>query len=142
MKHLQLFFVACFVMLVSFASCTKDDSNPSANDVSNLVQQGKWKITSFTEDTNDETFHFTGYEFVFTANGSVSATKENTSVNGTWATGTDNSRAKLILSFGTTSPFDELNEDWRVLEKTSTSLKLEHVSGGNGGTDHLEFQKI
>lgn len=142
MKHTLQLLLMALAVLVSFPSCTKDDDNSSPNEVSNLVQQGKWQISSFKEDNIDETAHFTGYEFTFNSNGSVSAVKAGTTVSGTWTAGTDDSKTKLILNFGLTSPFDELNEDWQVLEKTSTGLKLQHISGGNGGTDYLEFEKI
>ena len=141
MKYtLQLFFMALTV-LGSFSSCTKDDDNTSPDEISNLVQEGKWRIASFKEDNIDETAQFTGYEFRFGSNGSVGAAKAGTTVSGSWATGTDDSKTKLMLNFGLTAPFDELNEDWQVLEKSSTSIKLQHISGGNGETDYLEFQK-
>lgn len=143
MKHtVKLFLMASLAVMVFFTSCTKDNDNTSPEEVSNLIQGGKWQITSFKEDNIDETFHFTGYEFTFTSSGSVNALKGSSTVSGTWATGSDDSKTKLILDFNSVIPFDELNEDWQVLEKTSTAIKLQHISGGNGGTDYLEFQKI
>ena len=35
--------------------------------------------------------------------------------------------------------FDEISEDWELLQESDTSIKLKHVSGGNGGLDLLEF---
>ena len=36
---------------------------------------------------------------------------------------------------------DELNSDWHIIEQNSNTIKLEDVSGGNGGTDYLTFIK-
>jgi hypothetical protein len=38
-------------------------------------------------------------------------------------------------------PFDELNDDWHIIEETSTKIRLQDVSGGSGGTDLLTFEK-
>lgn len=34
-----------------------------------------------------------------------------------------------------------LSDDWDVLERTDTKIRLIDVSGGNGGTDYLTFEK-
>ncbi|PZF73302.1 hypothetical protein DN068_09030 [Taibaiella soli] len=106
------------------------------------IQAGVWKVSFFSDNGNDETNHFTGYEFAFNANGSATASNGGSTVNGTWKTGTDDDQAKLELNFGNTSPFDELNNDWHILNTNNTTILLEDVSGGNGGTDALTFTKI
>ena len=137
---LKFLCLACLAWIVAFSSCSKDDSI-SQSDISSLVQEGKWRVVLFKEDDIDETSHFTNYEFTFSNGGTVTAVNGSNSANGTWATGTDDSKTKLNLFFNT-SPLDELSEDWQVIERTATSLKLQHSSGGNGGTDLLTFQKI
>ena len=106
-----------------------------------LIQTGAWKVALFKEDSNDETHHFTGYAFHFLEEGTVIATKGNHTLNGTWGTGNDDSSNKFELFFEET-PFDELNEDWKITSVTSSLIKLEHISGGNGGTDILHFEKM
>jgi hypothetical protein len=39
-------------------------------------------------------------------------------------------------------PFDEFNDDWDVVTYNNTRVELFDVSGGNGGTDYLTFQKL
>jgi hypothetical protein len=123
--------------------CEKeDDSSPSSsNDVSNIVQSGTWKVTYYNDSGNDETSYFSGYSFTFNSNGSVSATNNSSTVSGTWTNGTDDSQSKLYLTFSS-SPFDELSDDWHITEQSSVKIKLEDVSGGNGGTDYLTFEKF
>lgn len=134
-----LFLMVSFIFL---SSCSSDDDNQPAPSVSSSISQGSWKITYFVDSGTDETGNFSGYSFQFNTNGTVSATKGGTTVNGTWSDGNDNSHSKLELNFGTVPVFNDLNEDWHVTMQNSTIIKLQHVSGGNGGTDILYFEKI
>lgn len=126
---------------VTLCSCQKDDDGTPSSTNTN-VTQGKWKVTLYNDSGTDETFHFSGYEFSFSSSGSVSAVKSSSTISGTWRTGTDDSQNKLILDFGSTVPFEEINDDWHILEQTSSKIRLEDVSGGNGETDLLTFEKI
>ncbi len=144
MKKLLSYSTFLLLILVLGTACSQNDDNsptPSSA-INSTLPQGQWKITYFNDSGNDETAHFTGYSFQFNSNGTVTATKGSTIVNGTWSDGNDNSTPKLVLNFGTTVKFDELNEDWHITQQSSTMIKLEHVSGGNGGTDLLYFEKI
>lgn len=125
------------LVLILFSSCKKDDST----NVTDIIKNGSWKITLFQEDGSAKTSNFTGYSFVFNNNNSITATKNSQSVNGTWSSGNDDSSPNLILNFGSTVPFDEINEDWEILEKTSSIIKLKHISGGDGSIDYLNFEK-
>ncbi len=132
------------LILVSFSSCKKDDnssSNNTATVLNSTITQGGWRVTSYIDSGNNETSHYTGYAFTFQSGGVVTATKSGSTVNGTWSSGNDDSTLKLVLNFGTIDPFRELNDDWHVVQQTSTMIKLEDVSGGNGGTDYLTFEK-
>jgi len=46
-----------------------------------------------------------------------------------------------VLNFGNTIPFNELNDDWEILEESATKIRMQDVSGGSGGTDLLTFEK-
>jgi len=130
------------ILVVTTTSCKKDNDNSPSNNLNSTMVSGSWRITYFNDSGNDETSHFTGYSFQFNSNNSVVAVNGSSNINGTWSTGNDNSTSKLVLSFGNTPPFDDLNEDWHVTMQNSTLIKLQHVSGGNGGTDLLYFEKI
>jgi hypothetical protein len=63
-------------------------------------------------------------------------------VNGFWTVSNSSSGLELILNFnynGEDDPFEDLNDDWDVLFYDTESVQLEDVSGGNGGTEHLNF---
>ncbi len=137
----NLYFLTIIIGIVLLASCKKDDNSNSSTALNNTLQMGKWKITYYIDNGTDQTSHYTGYAFTFNNNGTVNAAKTGSLVNGTWNSGNDDSTLKLVLGFST-SPFDELNDDWHVIQQTSVIIKLEDVSGGNGGIDYLTFEKI
>ena len=153
MKKLNLLMagIAAFGILTA---CSDDDSsstNGNPTEVVNTVKQGTWRVTSFMEDTNDETHHFTGYNFTFGDNNVVTATNGTNTYTGTWSVtdssnssdddDNNNSDIDFNIMFTTPENFTELNDDWDILERTDTRIRLRDVSGGNGGTDLLTFEK-
>jgi len=138
MKKFTLTIVLSGVLFIGLSSCKKEDVLPNP-DVSAIIQNGNWKITLYNDSGSDETYHFADYTFTF-VNGTITAAKGSSVVSGTYADGNDDSQRKFILNFGATPPFDELNDDWHIVEETSSKIRLEDVSGGNGGTDILIFE--
>lgn len=122
------------IMLSSF-SCTSDsDVAPDAFG---------WKVSKYIHDNDVKTSDYSGYLFDFQSNGILVAKKDNTSYTGTWKEVTDSSRPKFIISYGTPSDLAEISEDWLIVSKTNTSIKLTNTSGNaaNIGIDILEFSK-
>jgi hypothetical protein len=140
MKKFIIIPTITLLVIALFSSCKKDDSTSSPSST-NSIQQGQWKIISYIDSGNNETSDYAGFAFVFASGGVVTATKQGSSVNGSWSSGTDDSQLKLYLTF-TATPFSELNDDWHIVQQTSSLIQLEDVSGGNGGTDYLTFEKL
>ncbi len=148
MKKIRLLTLILIAGSIFLASCSKDDNSLDTSDkvseISNLAQSGTWKVTYFNDSGNDETYHFTGYSFTFASGGSVNAVNGSAVQSGTWSVTSGSSSSssnKFILNFSEVEPFDELNDDWDILEYTSSIIKLKDISGGNGGTDYLTFEK-
>lgn len=121
--------VTIFTTLQS-SSCSKDDA--TGTDPGNIT--GSWKVSLYW-DNSDETYKFSGYNFVFNSGGTVTATKAGLTVNGTWS----ESSTKFILNFGTDPVFKDLNDDWLKVEKTAVAIKLKE---DNPLKNHkLEFVK-
>lgn len=135
-------YIVVIIALLTLTACSSDDknTNPSSS-VSEFLTQGSWKITLFQEDSKNETYYFTGYDFVFNQNGSAVASNNSTTKNGSWNTGSDDSQNKLYLDFGQEDPFEELTDDWIILENTSSKIRLQHTSGGDGSIDLLTFER-
>ena len=43
--------------------------------------------------------------------------------------------------FTTPAEFMDLSDDWDVINITDSKIELIDVSGGNGGTDYLTFER-
>lgn len=153
MKKLNL-FVITFILSVGLYSCSSDDDSNSVNngsvtEIVNAAKAGTWYISNFVEDGNNETQHFTGYTFTFDDNNVVTATNGTDTYTGTWSvtnddsSDDDNSSSDIDFNIGFASPqeFIDLTDDWDIVEQTSNKIELIDVSGGNGGTDYLTFEK-
>ena len=138
-------FSITFMLALAMFACSKEDGPTPAEtpaEVAGALRSGSWQITYFWDSDHEETQHFTGYEFTFGNEGILSASNGMVTVDGTWSTGSDDSRIQLIINFTSPAEFEELSDDWHVLDQTENKIRLEDVSGGNGGTDYLTFEKL
>lgn len=147
MKTIRLSFI--MIIFVAIASCNSDDDLPaSASAVENTVKSGMWKITRFEDTGNNETSKFNGYNFVFDANGTLTAANGTNLFTGTWSVTDDGSHddnshdLDFNIHFNVNNSFEELNEDWHFISFSPSKIELIHVSGGNGGTHYLTFERI
>ncbi len=150
-------FLGLLVSLMPLASCESDDdpatpqADVNASELQSAALQGQWRITYFFDTDKEETDHFTGYVFTFGADGTVSATNGSVEVTGIWSvtdssssddSPDDSSDVDFNLLFTSPADFEELSDDWDILQYNASRIELIDVSGGNGGTDYLTFQKI
>ncbi len=124
-------------------SCKKNDTSTTltTTNITSTITTGNWRVTYYWDTDHEETNNFIGYNFVFNPNGTITATKTTSTINGTWSTLNDDSKIKLILSFASPADFLEISDDWHTIERTDTKIRLQDVSGGSGGTDFLTFEK-
>ncbi len=140
----KLFALATVFIALGLTSCKKNETSASTITTSNVtttVSTGTWRVTYYWDTNQDETANFSGFNFTFGPSNLVSASNSLFTINGTWSTANDNSKVKLILAFTTNANFIEISDDWHVIERTDTKIRLQDVSGGNGGTDYLTFEK-
>ena len=136
MKKIILLSVAIFVSSLLIISCSKEN----ITNVASYVTKGTWRVTLYQENGISKLYYFSNYDFTF-YNSTVTATKNASTVAGTFSTKYIDSKNKLVLNFGNTSPFNQLNDDWEILEESATKIRMQDVSGGNGGTDLLTIEK-
>jgi hypothetical protein len=130
------------VTILAF-SCDDDNSAiPSRAKLKSTLETDTWKVTYFF-DSQDETEHFTGYVFTFNDDGTVAAAHDAQAVNGTWSVSSSTgNKTKLTLDFEVTEPFEDLNDDWDVIQFNNDGVQLQDIGGGSGGTDFLTFERI
>ncbi len=156
----QILNTTMMIILAMFVvACSKDDSNDTDTNTNNnanqaaqanqVAQSGTWRISYFWDTDKDETSNFTGYEFSFNSDGTLVATNNTNTVNGTWSVTDSNSSSSsndidfnIMFAVPQSSDFEDLNDDWDVITINDTMIELTDVSGGNGGTDFLTFVKI
>ncbi len=123
----------------SIDDCDDSPSGGGNASLSPVLTSGTWYVSYFFNDT-DETTDYSGYIFTFNSNGTTQATINSNFLNGTWSNYIDGGEEKLELNYDG-SNLDELEDDWEVIEYSSTQIRLKDVSGGNGGTDYLYLSK-
>ncbi len=116
-----------------------DSSIPNPGFVS-VLTSGTWRVTYFYEDDDDETTDYLGYNFTFNPNFSILVEKNSVTSSGTWSNYMDDGDNKLDLLFSD-SNLDELEDDWKIVEYTTTEIRLRDVSGGDGSVSYLYFTK-
>ncbi|WP_431158806.1 hypothetical protein [Winogradskyella poriferorum] len=117
------------------------DGGSGNDDLEAILIDGLWIVASYTEDSDDQTSDYAGYELDFNMDGSVSASNGSNTNNGTWDI--FSSGNQMALDFATDMPFEEFNDDdWDVISVSSTEVVIQDVSGGGGGTDTLTIQKL
>lgn len=97
-----------------------------------------WFIAYFFDDY-DRTVEFNGYEFNFNTDNSAQASNGSNTVPGTWMF-SGGASPQLELFFGTTVPFDELDEDWDILQATNDIIRLRNLSG-DGSIDYITYER-
>jgi len=149
-SYLRTAAIAMSIGIISFTSCTKEDDPPGddiLNQIQSDVQNGTWRIASFIDSGEDETHHFAGFNFAFNGSGVLNASNGTITYDGTWSISDSNSgddsqdEIDFNIYFNLSNEFEDLNDDWDLVSRSDTKIELFDVSGGNGGTDYLTFEK-
>ncbi|MFD0862041.1 hypothetical protein ACFQ1M_07465 [Sungkyunkwania multivorans] len=153
-----LFRMLLVVLSISLMSstCSSDDDDIIDNSqeiaaVKNTAEDGTWRITSFVDSGQDETNDFNDYNFTFASDGTLTATNGSNTVTGTWSVTDDSNSSSssssddidfnIAFPVPATSVFEDLNDDWDIVSYSAAKISLIDISGGNGGTDTLVFEK-
>lgn len=156
--NLGLLLMLSFSLMSSMCSNDDDDGGiPNNNSleiaqIQNTAESGTWRITNFVDSGQNETSDFTGYNFSFNADGSLVASNGSNTMTGTWSVtddsnSNDDSSSDDDIDFNIFFPvpdsnnFEDLNDDWDIVSTSSNTIELIDISGGNGGTDFLTFER-
>ena len=158
MKKFSFYSIlACIFMMTTASMCSGDDDNSSSSSnpqpVINAVSDGTWRVTYYYDTDSEETNQFAGYNFTFGDNHVLTADNGTNTYTGSWSvTNSSNSSRSgddddddndvdFNIAFTSPSNFAELTDDWHIISYSATRIELIDVSGGNGGTDYLTFEK-
>ena len=144
--------IAMLFVLTTSSMCSNEDDSPNSSvnnpsEVINIVNNGTWRITYYYDTDHEETTNFNSYNFTFGASNVLTTSNGTNNYTGTWSVTDSNSNDDSLgdldfnIAFSSPAQFAELADDWEIIEKSSTLIKLKDVSGGNGGTDYLTFTK-
>ncbi|GAB2527227.1 hypothetical protein [Spirosoma aerophilum] len=139
------------VFVTTTFSCKKADeavpaSTASGIDVKAVMPVGNWSVGSLRQRTEDKSSNFKNINFVFSADGTVTATENNKTTKGTWVYSPavtyygGNGLASITLNMGTSKPYDLLNGTWN-LNSASTSSNLQLDDKEPAEDEHLSFVK-
>ncbi|WP_223033015.1 hypothetical protein [Hanstruepera marina] len=164
MKNLALFSkVIILSLLFTLGSCSSTDDNDSTggggiggggtggnvntqiDELKTTMATGSWVVTFYFDTDHEETNNFTTFSFIFNPQGSINASNGVDTYNGTWSVTPDSSGDGDIdfnISFASPPDFEEISDDWDVTFYSDVKLELRDVSGGNGGTDLLTFERL
>ena len=151
MKKIILAAFIVFTIALNCSCSSDDDRNTLDNDsisaVVTAMNSGTWRVTKYIDGENNETADFSGYNFTFTENNILMASKDD-EIMGSWLVVTDDSNGRssntyldFIISFSGPAKFLDLTDDWDIRLSTATKLELVDGSGGDGATDYLTFEK-
>ena len=158
MKKEIVKFVAIAFMFAAMGCSDDNENGGTENNLSTaqiaelkaIAEDGTWTITYFFDTDKEETSDFNGYTFTFNSDGTLTATNGFNVISGTWSItdsdssdddSSDDSDVDFNIAFSTPTDFQELSDDWDIVKYTSVRIELIDVSGGNGGTDNLVFEK-
>ncbi len=164
MKHLKVYRIILVIGLMIIIGCSTDDSNNDSQsstaqveEAQSTAQNGTWRITNFNDSGQDETSDFNGYVFAFASNGTLTVTNGNNTITGSWSVTDDSNSSSdssdddgdsssdvdfnIFFPVPESNDFEDLNDDWDINSISDTVIDLIDISGGNGGTDILTFER-
>ena len=149
------FFISGFItlsfILIAYSCSSEDtvinDNSTEIKQITDMANSGTWRITNYIDSGQNETNDYTGYNFTFVNGGTLTASNGVNTINGTWSVTDQNSSdddsndIDFIIFFSAPPNFEDLSDDWDIVSTTATKIDLIDISGGNGGTDTLTFEK-
>ncbi|RXR29423.1 hypothetical protein EQG68_13130 [Flavobacterium piscinae] len=109
----------------------------STDDFIDVLTSGNWRISYYHNSDEDDTSVYNGYVFTFNANNTITITRNSSTFTGTWLFYEEDGVDLLEIDFQD-DPLDDLDDDWELLEFSSTLIQLKE----EGDDEYLSFTKI
>lgn len=150
----SLVFVILVFSSLLIISCDDDDdqgenySSQTIQQIRNNMIEGSWSIVLYEDSGVNETNDYNGLVFTFNSDGNLVVQNSTQTYNGTWSVTEDDdsntseeSDLDFNLAFSSPEILLEITDDWDIDSFTSTRIELSDISGGDGSTDLLTFEK-
>ena len=119
--------------------CNTNSGSAGNQNFAAILTNGTWHVSYYFDD-KDETLNYKGYNFTFNSNGTIMVVKEKNTIAGNWSTFVNSGQNIFLLKFDD-SKLDDLEDDWKITEFTSTNVRLKNKDASDGATDYLYFTK-
>jgi len=116
--------------------------NEDTNELVDILKEGLWIVANYNDNGEDYTGNYNDFVLDFKTEFVVTATKGDDIVNGTWTVVNDSGTLKLELDFGEVIPFDEFNEDWLVVDITTTRVEVNNLDDSGAEESNLVFERM
>lgn len=126
------FTITCItiLMLVAAPSCKKPLEQKYDDIMKQLMTDGSWVITNFTENNVDITPSFNAWVCKFYDNNTLVATQGTTTQAGTWQSDASSKTVSAQFNYGTGDPLQKINGTWTIVSTLPTVGKFTQTKGG------------
>lgn len=115
------FAILLGISILLIGSCKKYEQQQEQNILINLMTNGVWVVTHYSQNGTDITSSFSGYTFQFRSNQTVTGMNGNININGTWTPNIAN--RTITADFPTAgAPLDNLNAVWTITDSYPDSV--------------------
>ena len=140
-------------LIMFFSSCENEDedqinfSSENIEELENIIISNNWAVTYYFDD-KDETDDYQGYTFLFESSGTLFAINGESEIQGSWSISSSessdddsNDDVDFNIVFANPPELEELSDDWDIQQYSELRIELRDISGGDGSTDTLIFEK-
>jgi hypothetical protein len=130
-------FTVLLSLLLAITACKKSSDSSSTLTLEQIITQGTWKVSYYTENGTDKTAAYNGSTLQFQGGGTLKVVKAGTSFAGSW-----NINATFQTLGINISSFDlvllALNNDWKVTAVSETNVQMKD----DGSQKVLHIQRL
>lgn len=123
-------------LLIGMCSCKKLIDQKKQNTIMDAITNGIWVVDYYLEGSNDISASFTGYEFQFKNDGTVTGTASGNSTAGTWSGNASN--YSITSNFPSAiDPVKKLNGIWLIKDSYWDYVEAEMTTSSGKNILHL-----
>lgn len=130
--------IVLFALIACVSSCKKYVQQQEENALIQIVTNGVWYVQQYLQDSTDITGSFSGYNFQFRTDGTVTGTKNGASITGTWVADISNRTITSVFPAGS-AVLNELDGVWKITDSAADYVVAN--TSANSHTNNLRLKK-